>query len=96
MWYLGYLLYLISTNSYFLIVKIISPFNKRAKLFVEGRKDLIELITKKIIHDSRKSIWFQVSQTKMSHLLINDLLEMIFIIKINLLEFLQLENSLDI
>jgi 3-deoxy-D-manno-octulosonic-acid transferase len=61
MWYLGYLLYLISTNSYFLVIKIISPFNKRAKLFVEGRKDLIELITKKIVHDSRKSIWFHVA-----------------------------------
>jgi 3-deoxy-D-manno-octulosonic-acid transferase len=61
MLYLGYLLYLISTNSYFILVKIISPFNKRAKLFVEGRKNLIELISKKIVHDSRKSIWFHVA-----------------------------------
>jgi 3-deoxy-D-manno-octulosonic-acid transferase len=61
MWYLGYVIYLLSTNSYFILVKIISPFNQRAKLFVDGRKDLIELITKKIVHDTRKSIWFHVA-----------------------------------
>jgi 3-deoxy-D-manno-octulosonic-acid transferase len=61
MWNLGYLLYLVSTNSYFILVKMISPFNQRAKLYVEGRKDLIELISKKIVHDSRKSIWFHVA-----------------------------------
>jgi len=62
MWYiLGYWLYAIGVSSYFTLLKIVALFNKRAQLFVNGRKNLIAHITKTLEHDSRKSIWFHVA-----------------------------------
>lgn len=58
---LSFLLYFIGTNAYFLILKIMAPFNKRAKLFVVGRKNIFDHISKSIQGDSRKTIWFHVA-----------------------------------
>jgi 3-deoxy-D-manno-octulosonic-acid transferase len=59
--YIGYFLYVISTNSFFLLLQIIAPFNKRAKLFVNGRKNIFSHISQSIQGDTRKSIWFHVA-----------------------------------
>lgn len=59
--YFGYLLYIISTKSYFLLLQIIAPFNKRAKQYVDGRKNIFKHISQSIQRDTRKSIWFHVA-----------------------------------
>jgi 3-deoxy-D-manno-octulosonic-acid transferase len=59
--YLGFLLYVISTNSFFLLLQIIAPINKRAKLYVNGRKNIFRHIAQSIQGDSRTAIWFHVS-----------------------------------
>ena len=59
--YIGYFLYVISTNSFFLLLQIIAPFNKRAKLFVNGRTNIFSHITQALKADTRKSIWFHVA-----------------------------------
>lgn len=59
--YLGYCIYVISTNSFFLLLQIIAPFNKRAKQFVNGRKNIFNHISQSLKGDTRNSIWFHVS-----------------------------------
>ncbi len=62
MWYyLGYWLYTIGNNGYFAMLKFAALFNNRAKLFIDGRKNLIARITQTLQNDSRKSIWFHVA-----------------------------------
>jgi 3-deoxy-D-manno-octulosonic-acid transferase len=61
MYYFGLVLYVISTKTYFFIVKLFSLFNPRAKLFVQGRKNLIEKITHSFKNKNQKSIWFHVA-----------------------------------
>lgn len=57
----GYWWYSLSTQSFFLIAKLISPFNGRAKLLVNGQKNLIQTIIEKESSLSQSSIWFHVS-----------------------------------
>jgi 3-deoxy-D-manno-octulosonic-acid transferase len=59
--YIGYCIYVISTNSFFLLLQIIAPFNKRAKQFVNGRKKIFNHISQSLKGDTRNSIWFHVS-----------------------------------
>ena len=59
--YIGYFLYVISTNSYFLLLQIIAPFNQRAKQFVNGRKNIFSHISQTLKGDTRQSIWFHVA-----------------------------------
>ena len=59
--YIGYCLYVISTNSFFLLLQIIAPFNKRAKQFVKGRKNIFSHISQSLKDDTRNSIWFHVA-----------------------------------
>lgn len=58
---LGYWIYSFGVSSYFLLLKIVALFNNRAKLFIDGRKNLINHIALTLQHDSRKSIWFHVA-----------------------------------
>lgn len=51
------LLYNISIQLYGLIIKIFSLFNNKAKLFVQGRKNIFEKIQKKT-DPAKSSIWF--------------------------------------
>jgi 3-deoxy-D-manno-octulosonic-acid transferase len=59
--YIGYCLYVISTNSFFLLLHIIAPFNKRAKQFVKGRKNIFSHISQSLKDDTKNSIWFHVA-----------------------------------
>ncbi len=51
------LLYNISTNLIWLILKIITLFNKKIKLFVDGRNDTFGILSKSIYKEDRV-IWF--------------------------------------
>jgi len=51
------LLYNFGIALYKLIVFSVSPFNHKAKLFIRGRKDILETIEKQI-DSSKKHIWF--------------------------------------
>jgi 3-deoxy-D-manno-octulosonic-acid transferase len=52
------LLYILSTNFYFGLLKIIAPFHKKAKLYVTGRKNLLKKIEEELVKDSRDKCWF--------------------------------------
>lgn len=54
----GFLLYILATNLYFGLLKIIAPFHKKAKLYVTGRKHLIKKIEEELIKDLRDKCWF--------------------------------------
>ncbi|MFW0716276.1 3-deoxy-D-manno-octulosonic acid transferase [Pedobacter sp. N23S346] len=51
------LLYTVGIQVYSLIIRIFSLFNPKAKLFIEGRKDIFEQIAKRI-DATQKHIWF--------------------------------------
>lgn len=51
------LLYIIGIWGYTLLIRIFSLFNPKAKLFINGRKNIFTLITQKI-NPSEKHIWF--------------------------------------
>jgi 3-deoxy-D-manno-octulosonic-acid transferase len=57
----GYWWYSLTTQSFFLIAKWISPFNNRAKLLVNGQNNLIQTILENESKSSKSSIWFHVS-----------------------------------
>lgn len=57
----GYWWYFISTQSFFLLAKLISPFNTRAKLLVNGQINLIQTILENESKSNKSSIWFHVS-----------------------------------
>jgi 3-deoxy-D-manno-octulosonic-acid transferase len=57
----GYWWYSLTTQSFFLIAKLISPFNLRAKLLIKGQKKLVQTILEKESKLSSHSIWFHVS-----------------------------------
>ena len=50
------LFYNLVTRCYFLIIYLASPFNSKAKLWIEGRKDLLNSIKKSLENDERR-IW---------------------------------------
>lgn len=58
---LGLGIYIIGKKVYNLLLVLISPFNTRAKNFVDGRKGLFDKIAINLKNDLRKSIWFHVS-----------------------------------
>ncbi|MCF8254001.1 MAG: hypothetical protein K9I36_00810 [Bacteroidia bacterium] len=58
---LGKLLYSIGTNSYFTLVKAISPFNIRANKLCKGQVGLNQKIAENEAKFTEKSIWFHVS-----------------------------------
>jgi 3-deoxy-D-manno-octulosonic-acid transferase len=43
------------------LLQIIAPFNKRAKQFVNGRRNIFSHISQALKGDTRKSIWFHVA-----------------------------------
>ncbi|MBO9674585.1 MAG: 3-deoxy-D-manno-octulosonic acid transferase [Sphingobacteriaceae bacterium] len=51
------LLYIIGIQAYTLLVRIFSLFNPKAKLFINGRKDIYSTIAQKI-NPAEKHIWF--------------------------------------
>ena len=51
------LLYNIAIQLYGLIIKIFSLFNNKAKLFVQGRRNIFENIQKKV-DPAKSNIWF--------------------------------------
>lgn len=61
LYYTGFVLYLIATNAYFLVIKLIAPFNARAKAFNDGRKGLLKHIEQSLQNETRQSIWFHVA-----------------------------------
>ncbi len=54
----GFLIYIITTRFYFLLVRLLSPFNNKAKLYTSGRKEILSHIRLKTSGDSRAKIWF--------------------------------------
>jgi 3-deoxy-D-manno-octulosonic-acid transferase len=52
------LLYIIATNFYFGLLRIIAPVNKKASLYVNGRKKLLENIEAQLMNDNREKCWF--------------------------------------
>ncbi|MES2656507.1 MAG: glycosyltransferase N-terminal domain-containing protein [Bacteroidota bacterium] len=61
LYYIGFVLYLLATNAYFLVIKLIAPFNARAKAFNSGRKGLLKHIEQSLQNETRQSIWFHVA-----------------------------------
>ncbi len=55
---LSYLLYVLGTNLYFLIIHFAALFNHKAKLGIEGRNQIFKKIRKSLKSESRKSYWF--------------------------------------
>ena len=53
--------YIIFTRLYPLVAQFISLFNKKAHLWIEGRKNIFEHIHNKITADKRKKIWVHCS-----------------------------------
>jgi 3-deoxy-D-manno-octulosonic-acid transferase len=52
------LIYNIALRSYYLFIKAASPFNKKAKLWTEGRKDLIDRLRIKLKDNKAPVAWF--------------------------------------
>ena len=50
------LLYNLITRIYFLIIYLSSPFNPKAKLWINGRKNLLNIINKSLQKDEKR-IW---------------------------------------
>ncbi|MDP1727049.1 MAG: glycosyltransferase N-terminal domain-containing protein [Bacteroidota bacterium] len=57
----GKIFYLLSTQAYFLIVKLFAPFNKRAQLLYHGQKGLLKKFEDFAKGNAKKSIWFHVA-----------------------------------
>lgn len=55
------LLYTLSVRLYFLLAKVIAPFNRKAYLFTTGRKDLLARITNSIKEKDKQIAWFHCS-----------------------------------
>lgn len=51
------LFYILFTNLYTLVANLLALFNKKARLWVEGRRDIFTTIANKLQHDTRKKIW---------------------------------------
>ncbi|MBG9378160.1 3-deoxy-D-manno-octulosonic acid transferase [Panacibacter sp. DH6] len=58
---MGKLAYLLFIQLYPVAAKLLGIFNRKAKLWVEGRKDIFELISAKLSADKRKKIWVHCS-----------------------------------
>lgn len=54
----GYLLYHIGLWMYALLVRVASIWNPKARLFLNGRKDLRNTISSKLSSETRERIWF--------------------------------------
>jgi len=54
----GYLLYIISIKTYFSLIRIASFVNHKAKLSIDGRKNVFEHIQQRLKAEKRKSYWF--------------------------------------
>ena len=52
------LLYILALRSYWLFIKVASPFNKKAKLWIDGRKDLIAGLKIKLKDNKAPIAWF--------------------------------------
>jgi 3-deoxy-D-manno-octulosonic-acid transferase len=58
---IGYYLYIIGSNFFFLLTYFLSPFFERAKLLANGQKNLLKNIQDNEAKFTQKSIWFHVS-----------------------------------
>lgn len=58
---MGQIIYSLFTCLYSLAARVISPFNKKAKLWVEGRKNIFSIITKELEDDHRERLWMHCS-----------------------------------
>ena len=58
---IGYIWYVISTQAYFQLVKLLSPINQRAKKLVLGQKNLLSFIKSSEEKFNKPNIWFHVS-----------------------------------
>ncbi len=61
LYYVAFFLYIIGTNTYFLLLKLLTPFHARAKKFTESRQKIFELIESELNTETRQSIWFHVA-----------------------------------
>jgi len=52
------LIYAISIQSYYLIIRLIAPFNSKATLWLKGRQNLFARIEHEIGKDTSEKIWF--------------------------------------
>jgi len=58
---LSYLIYNIAVFFYATFIKVASVFNLKAKLFIEGRKNIFDVISSKLNNDPSEKIWFHCS-----------------------------------
>jgi 3-deoxy-D-manno-octulosonic-acid transferase len=58
---LGYGWYVLSTQAYFFLVKLLAPFHKRAKLLAQAQKESWQILHQANIQKSDYTIWFHVS-----------------------------------
>jgi len=58
---MGLIFYTVGVQFYLLIVIIFSLWNKKAKLFIDGRKNIFEKISNKLLNNSKKLVWFHCS-----------------------------------
>jgi len=58
---MGLIFYTVGVQFYLLIVIIFSLWNKKAKLFIDGRKNIFEKINNKLLNNSKKLVWFHCS-----------------------------------
>ncbi|HEX5150701.1 MAG TPA: glycosyltransferase N-terminal domain-containing protein [Parafilimonas sp.] len=54
---MGKLFYILSIKLYPLLMRLISPFNEKARLWVKGRKNIFQQIDTAIAGDTSKKIW---------------------------------------
>ncbi len=58
---MGKIFYLLFLRLYPAIASLISPFNPKAKKWLDGRKNIFEKIKNELPHDDRKKIWMHCS-----------------------------------
>lgn len=58
---LGYFWYSLTTQSYFVLVKILAPFNERAKLLAQAQQKAWPLLHQANLNPADFTIWFHVS-----------------------------------
>jgi len=56
--YIGYIFYWLATQCYFIFIRLVSVFNRRAHLLVSGQKNLIHKIENEFIKGNKKTAWF--------------------------------------
>lgn len=56
--FVGLFLYALATQSYFLMLRLVAFTHPKARLYVDGRKNLIKQIEQQLKNEKRQMIWF--------------------------------------